>query len=111
MRRPDVQDLIGRVRYYVDPNAGARAGVESFQAVLEEAATLTVFMKDGRALSAYADGARGYPSRPATAEDVTGKFRTCARRVLDPDRTEAAILMLKSLAQLAETRTLTDALR
>ena len=74
-------------------------------------ARVTIRLKDGRALSAYADGARGYPSRPATAEDVTGKFRTCARRVLDPDRTEAAILMLQSLAQLAETRTLTDALR
>jgi len=71
---------------------------------------VTIRLRDGRTLSAYADGARGYPARPATAEELTTKFRACAGRVLDPDRTDAAILLLRSLGQLAETQTLTRCL-
>src|SRR5437762_2733205 len=45
VRRADVQDLVRRVRYVVDPGAGTPAGGDTFQAVLEEAATLTIFTK------------------------------------------------------------------
>ena len=73
-------------------------------------ARVTIQLRDGRTLSAYADGARGYPARPATAEELDDKFRACAGRVLDAGRTEAAIVMLRSLDQLAESRTLTECL-
>ena len=73
-------------------------------------ARVTMQLRDGRTLSAYADGARGYPTRPATAEEQGHKFRACAGRVLDSERTEAAIVMLRSLDQLAEARTLTECL-
>jgi 2-methylcitrate dehydratase PrpD len=73
-------------------------------------ACLSIRLRDGRTLTAYADGARGYPARPATAEELAAKFRTCAGRVLDPERTEAAMLMVRSLDQLAETRALTNCL-
>lgn len=73
-------------------------------------ARVTIQLRDGRTLSAYADGARGYPTRPATAAELVNKFRACAGRVLDAERTETAIAMLQSLDQLADTRTLTDGL-
>ena len=73
-------------------------------------ARVTMQLRDGRTLNAYADGARGYPARPATAQELAEKFRACAGRVLDPGRTEATILMLRSLDQLADTRTLTGGL-
>ncbi|MDA1082263.1 MAG: hypothetical protein O2973_11435 [Gemmatimonadetes bacterium] len=44
------------------------------------------------------------------AEELGDKFRACAGRVLDAERTEAAVVMLQALDQLAETRTLTDCL-
>ena len=53
---------------------------------------------------------REYPARPATAQELTDKFRACAGRVLDPERTDAAILMVRSLDQLVETGTLTHCL-
>lgn len=73
-------------------------------------ARVTIQLHDGRTLTAYADGARGYPARPATAVELGDKFRACAGRVLDAARTEAAIVMLQSLDQVAETRVLTDCL-
>ena len=73
-------------------------------------ARVTIQLRDGRTLSAYADGARGYPTRPATAEEHGQKFRACAGRVLDSGRTEAAIVVLRSLDQLEDARTLTECL-
>ncbi|MBI4501805.1 MAG: MmgE/PrpD family protein [Gemmatimonadetes bacterium] len=73
-------------------------------------ARVTIKLGDGRTLTAYADGARGYPARLASAQELTTKFRECAGRVLDPTRTDAAIRMLQLLDQLAETRDLTDCL-
>ncbi|HKS06978.1 MAG TPA: MmgE/PrpD family protein, partial [Gemmatimonadaceae bacterium] len=71
-------------------------------------ARVTIKLRDGRTLSAYADGARGYPARPATAKELDDKFRSCAGRVLNAARTEAAVVMLQSLDQLADARTLTE---
>ena len=73
-------------------------------------ARVSIQLRDGRTLSAYADGARGYPARPATAKELDDKFRACAGRVLDVARTEAAIVMLRSLEQLADARMLTECL-
>lgn len=73
-------------------------------------ARVNIRLRDGRTLNAYADGARGYPARAATVEELTEKFRACANRVLDRERTEAAFLMLRSLDQLTDARTLTECL-
>src|SRR5207249_7920259 len=51
-------------------------------------ARVSIRLRDGRTLASYADGARGYSDRPATAQELTDKFRACAGRVLDPDRTD-----------------------
>ena len=72
---------------------------------------MTIRLRDGRTLSACADGARGYPAKPAGAAELEDKFRACAGRVLDAASTQAAIAMLRSMEQLAETRVLTDGLR
>ena len=73
-------------------------------------ARVTIQLRDGRTLSAYADGARGYPARPATAEEHADKFRACAGRLLDNERVEAVMGLLQRLHQLGDTRTLTDSL-
>ena len=98
-----ISGVLARVAMTVD------ATLRSDAPVLTQA-RVTIELRDGRTLSAYADGARGYPARPATAEELGAKFRACAARVLDSGRTEAAIVMLQSLDQLADTRTLTDSL-
>ena len=71
---------------------------------------VTINLRDGRTLSAYADGARGYPKRPATEQELGDKFRACAGRVLDVERVETAIKMLRGLEQLGEVGVLTAAI-
>jgi 2-methylcitrate dehydratase PrpD len=111
VQRPDVQDLVGRVRYYVDADAGAPAGGDTFQAVLEESATLTIFMKDGRALSARTEPAKGSPRNPMTYDEVADKFRTNAAFAKWPaQKTESIVALVKSLESAATLDRLTTAL-
>ena len=49
-------------------------------------------------------------AKPASEQELTAKFRTCAGRVLDSGRTESAIGILRSLDRLADVRMLTNAL-
>ena len=44
-------------------------------------ARVKVTLKTGKTLTADADGARGYPERPATDDQLKTKFRSCATRV------------------------------
>lgn len=71
---------------------------------------VAVRLRDGRVLAAYADGARGYPARPATAAELGEKFRACAARVMDEGRIHTAIEVLRSLEGLAEMSILTQCL-
>ena len=45
---------------------------------------VTLRLRDGRVLTKCADGARGYPGRPASDEQLAGKFNDCARRSMPP---------------------------
>ncbi len=70
-RRPDVQEMIRRVNFHVDPEA-ERAGFDKMTSVL------AVHMKDGRVLSGRAQFAKGSPANPMSYDDVADKFRGCA---------------------------------
>ncbi|MEP6832537.1 MAG: hypothetical protein ABJB74_04045, partial [Gemmatimonas sp.] len=71
---------------------------------------IAVRLRGGRVLNAYADGARGYPTRPATAEQLSDKFRACAGRVLEARRVEAAMEMLQRLELAVDARLITERL-
>ena len=103
MRNPAVRALLSRVTIAVDATLKADAPALT-------QARVTVRLRDGRTLSAYADGARGYPTRPASAKELAGKFRACATRVLDRDASEQALALLRALDQIQDIRTLTDLL-
>ena len=98
-----VAEIRERVGMTVD--AGLRADAPALTQ-----SRVTVRLRGGRVLSAYADGARGYPTRPATEEELAEKFRACAGRVMDAAKVEAAIGMLKLLEQVDETGVLTPCL-
>jgi 2-methylcitrate dehydratase PrpD len=68
-------------------------------------------LNDGGIISRDADGARGYPSRPARDEELEAKFRGCAARCLGADRIESSLSILKTLEALSDVRTLTQILR
>ena len=111
VRRPEVQDAIGRVKYYVDPEFDGPGRNATLQAVLEEAAVLTIHMKDGRVLSTRTEPAKGSPKNPMTFDEVADKFRTNAEFARWPSRkAESIIALVKSLESAPTLAALTAAL-
>ena len=71
VQRPDVQQMIRRVNFYVDPEAEA-AGFDKMTSILK------IHLKDGRVINGRAEFAKGSPSNPMTFDEVADKFRGCA---------------------------------
>jgi 2-methylcitrate dehydratase PrpD len=104
VQRPDVQEMIRRVNFYVDPEA-EKAGLDKMTSILK------IHMKDGKVLSGRAEFAKGSPSNPMSYDEVADKFRGCADFAKWPkDKTEAVISMVKSLENVPDMSKLTAAL-
>ena len=91
VRRPEVQDMIRRINFYVDPIA-EKAGYDKMTSLI------TVHLKDGRILKDQADFAKGSPADPMTFEEAAEKFRGCAEYAKWPkSKTEEIIDFVKAL--------------
>ncbi len=111
VRRAEVQDMIGRVRYYADPEFDTLGREGAFQAVLEEPAVVKMYMKDGRLLTTRTEPAKGSPKNPMTYEEVADKFRTNAEFARwPPVKTESIITLVRSLERAPNMAALTAAL-
>jgi 2-methylcitrate dehydratase PrpD len=112
VQRSEVQDMIRRVKYYVDPEFDKRAARgEPLQAVLVEESILKVYMKDGRLLSERTVNAKGSPENPMTYEEVADKFRGNAEFARWPSqKAETVIELVKSLENAPDMARLTAAL-
>ncbi len=112
VQRPDVQDMIRRVHYYVDPefNKLELQGA-SLQAILVEPSILKIYMKDGRVISGRTEPAKGSPENPMTYDEVADKFRGNAEFAQWPrQKTESVIELIKSLERAPDMSRLTPAL-
>jgi 2-methylcitrate dehydratase PrpD len=112
VQRPDVQDMIRRVRYYVDPeyNKLELQGA-SLQAMLVEQSFLKIYMKDGRVISGRTEPAKGSPENPMTYEEVADKFRGNAEFAKWPSQKAASVIeLVKSLESAPDMSRLTAAL-
>jgi 2-methylcitrate dehydratase PrpD len=104
VQRPEVQQMIGRINFYVDPVAEA-AGFDKMTSILK------VHLKDGRVLSARAEFAKGSPSNPMSYDEVADKFRGCAEFVKWPQqKTEAIITFVKTIERAPDMSALTPLL-
>ena len=103
VRRPEVQDAIGRVKYYVDPEFDKLGRNVTLQAVLEEAAMLKIHRKDGSVLSTRTEPAKGSPKNPMTYDEVADKFRTNAEFAKWPTRKAESIIALVTSLESAPT--------
>ena len=91
VRRPEVQAMIRRINFYVDPVA-EKAGYDKMTSLI------TVHLKDGRILKDQADFAKGSPANPMTFEEAAAKFRGCAEYAQWPQsKTEKIIDFVKAL--------------
>jgi 2-methylcitrate dehydratase PrpD len=74
-------------------------------------ARVTVRLRDGRVLTERANGARGYPARPASDDELDAKFLQCARRALPEASCRSALQLLRRIEQVEDIRVLTAALQ
>ncbi len=103
MRAPAVERLVSRVTMRVDEGLGRDAPPLT-------QARVTVRLGDGRTIERFADGARGYPRKPATRAEIDEKFIGCARRVASADAAAAALAYLRDLDDATPVRGLAPTL-
>lgn len=93
--RPDVNAMIERIDFHVDPEAEA-AGYDKMRSIV------TVELSDGRRLRRVADFAKGSPSLPMSFDEVAAKFVSCAEFAGWPDaRSQRVVELVASLPELA----------
>ena len=101
VNRDDVQKMIERVRFYVDPEA-EKAGYDKMTTILK------ITLKDGRTISGRADFGKGSPINPMSYDEVAEKFRGCAAFAEWPaDKANQVIEMVRKLEEVSDVRALT----
>jgi 2-methylcitrate dehydratase PrpD len=104
VRRPDVQAMIKRVNFYIDPEAES-AGLDKMTSIIK------IHLKDGKVISGTAQFAKGSPANPMSYDEVADKFRGCAEFAKWPTaKTEAVIEIIKSIERAPDVRKLSAAL-
>jgi 2-methylcitrate dehydratase PrpD len=102
MQRPAIQTLLPRVAMRVDQGFDREAPLSH--------ARVTMRLRGGRVVTGSAAGARGYPARPATDEELAAKFAACARRSIQADAAARAWTALAGLEGMTDVSTLADLL-
>jgi 2-methylcitrate dehydratase PrpD len=91
VERPDVQEMIRKINFYVDPEAES-AGFDKMTSILK------IHLKDGRVIAGRADFAKGSPAKPMSFDETAIKFRGCAEYAEWPkEKTEKVIAFTKAL--------------
>jgi len=99
--RPDVQAMICKVDFGVDPEAEA-AGFHKMTTII------TITLTDGRVIRGCADFGRGSPATPMSYEEVAEKFReNCEFAKFDSKKTAQVVEMVRGIERLGSIRELT----
>ena len=69
--RPDVQEMIAKINFYVDPEAES-AGFDKMTSILK------IHLRNGKVIAGQAAFGKGSPANPMTFEEAAAKFRGCA---------------------------------
>ena len=99
LRDPAIVAMQQRVTMRVDPTLDASAPSLT-------QARVTVRLRGGRTLTASADGARGYPERPASDDELATKFTSCATPTLSASQAVRALEQLRAIESVRDVRTL-----
>ncbi len=101
VNRDDVQKMIERIRFYIDPEA-EKAGYDKMTTILK------ITLKDGRTIFGRADFGKGSPTDPMSYDEVAEKFSGCAAFADWPSsKTKQVIDLVRKLEEAADVRTLT----
>jgi len=104
VNRPEVQAMIGRVHFGLNPVAEA-AGYNKMTSILD------IRLRDGQTISGRADFAKGSPAIPMSYQEVTEKFLDCAAFAQWPrEKANRVIDTVSKLETVTDVRTLTSLL-
>src|SRR3989441_7957185 len=104
VQRADVQEMIRRINFYVDPQAES-AGFDKMTSILK------IHLRDGRAITGRADFAKGSPANPMSFDEAASKFRGCAEYANWPKlKTEKIIAFVRTLDSAPDVSALTPLL-
>jgi 2-methylcitrate dehydratase PrpD len=100
VNRPEVQAMIRRVNFYVDPDA-EKAGFDKMTTILR------IHLKNGKTLSGRADFGKGSPADPMSYEEVADKFRANAAFANWPKQNAEMIVdVVRALERVDDARKL-----
>jgi len=100
----DVQEMIPKINFYVDPEAES-AGFDKMTSLLK------IHLKNGRVITGRADFGKGSPSNPMTFEEAAIKFKGCAEYASWPEsKAENIVTLVKDLDSVQDMKTLTSLL-
>ena len=94
---PAIVAMQARITMRIDPALDASAPPLT-------QARVTVRLRDGRVLTASANGARGYHDRPASDDELAAKFMSCATQTMSESRAAAALAALRDIESVADVR-------
>jgi 2-methylcitrate dehydratase PrpD len=101
VNRPDVQAMIGRVRFYTDPEA-EKAGYDKMTTIIK------ITKKDGHTISGRADFGKGSPTNPMSYNEVAEKFQGCAAFAeWSTAKAKQVVDLVRKLENVSDVRTLT----
>jgi 2-methylcitrate dehydratase PrpD len=104
VQRPDVQEMIRRINFYVDPEAES-AGYDKMTSILK------IHLTDGGTITGRADFGKGSPANPMSFDEAATKFRGCAEFAEWPKaKTEPIIGFTKSLEAASDMSALSPLL-
>ena len=98
---PQVQNALRKVQVIIDetiPEPGPYCPV-------------SVELKDGARFAHTATVPKGHPKNPMTDQEVLDKFRSNAKSVISPQRSEELVAAMQNLETFADVRMLVDLLR
>jgi 2-methylcitrate dehydratase PrpD len=91
VQRPDVQNMIRKINFYVDSEAES-AGFDKMTSLLK------IHLTDGRVITGRADFGKGSPANPMSFDEAAEKFRGCAEFAEWPKaKIEKIITLVKGL--------------
>jgi 2-methylcitrate dehydratase PrpD len=104
VQRPDVQEMIRKINFYVDLEAES-AGFDKMTSLLK------VHLKGGKVIIGRADFAKGSPANPMSFDETATKFRGCAEFAKWPSvKTEKIISFVKALGTATDVAALSPLL-
>jgi 2-methylcitrate dehydratase PrpD len=101
VNRPEVQNMMQRVHFGVNPLAEA-AGYNKMTTILD------IRLQDGSSKTGRADFAKGSPAIPMSYAEVADKFLDCAAFAKWPrDQAKTTVELVRKLESLSDVRKLT----